>query len=221
MAESFRGVSRGWRWRRGCGRGCVTRRSARTRPRVGGRQVAARACTNAAGGRRFGGRQSRGQQSADHSGQHVAGPGGGRPGLPGRVEVDRAAGFGDDGDVALQQHGRAELRRRACGWRAMRSSPGGEPGQPGELPRMRGQHGRRACGRRAGRGARPGWSARRRRPSPAGRCPARTTVRRRRLRRCPAPARRPRPAPGPPRPGSATRSPPANAKALRCAALPA
>ena len=60
---------------------------------------------------RLGRRQSGGQQRADHPGQHVAGAGGGRPGLPGRIQVHRAAGVGDDGDVALEQHGGAERRR--------------------------------------------------------------------------------------------------------------
>ena len=136
---------------------------------------AARACTNAAGGGRFTGGQARGEQRADDSGQHVAGSGGGRPRLPGGVEVDRTAGFGDDGDVALEQHGRAELVGEPAG--------GGDAVVAGRRRRPAGRTRRHAasapsarCGRRAGRGARRGSSARRRRRSPAGRCPARTTA---------------------------------------------
>ena len=97
------------------------------------------------GGRGFDGMQARGQQSADHPGQQVAGPGGGRPGLPGRVEVHRATGIGDDGDVALQQHGRAECVGEFAGG-ADAVVAGRSAGQPGELAGVRRQHGRRATG---------------------------------------------------------------------------
>ena len=54
------------------------------------------------------------------------------------------AGFGDDGDVALQQHGHAELVGQPTGG----GDPVGArrvPGQPGELAGVRRQHGRRAA----------------------------------------------------------------------------
>ena len=166
--------------------------------------AAACACTNAAGRGRLGGRQSRRQQRADHPGQHVAGPGGGRPGLPGRVQVDRAAGVGDDGDVALEQHGGAERVGQLAGG-ADPVVPGRVAGQPGEFTGVRGQHRRRAAvGDQLGVGGQDGQPVGVDEHRQVG-APARTTARRRRRRRCPIPARRPRPAPARPTPGWATR----------------
>ncbi|AMC65952.1 bifunctional ADP-dependent (S)-NAD(P)H-hydrate dehydratase/NAD(P)H-hydrate epimerase [Mycobacterium tuberculosis variant africanum] len=83
-------------------------------------------------------RQSRRQQRTDHPGQHVTGPGGGRPGLAGRIEIDRAAGIGDDGDIALEQHGGAQrVGQLAAGPHAV--VIGRRPGQPGELTGVRRQ----------------------------------------------------------------------------------
>ena len=140
--------------------------------------AAARACTKAAAAAASAGRQPGRQQRADHPGQHVAGAGGGRPGLPGGIEVDRAAGIGDDRDVALEQHGGAE-RVGQLAARADPVVPGRVTRQSGEFTRVRCQHRRRAAIVHAVRGGPPGWSARRRRRSPAGRSPARTTARRR------------------------------------------
>ena len=99
-----------------------------------------------------------------------------------------------DGDVAFQQHGGPERVGELAG--------GADAVVAGWVRRPAGRTRRRAAsarsardGRRACRDARRGWSARRRRRAPAGRCPARTTVRPRRFRRCRARGRRPRPAP--------------------------
>ena len=66
-------------------------------------------------------------------GQHVAGSGGGRPRRARRVEVHRPAGIGDDGDVALEQDGGAEVVGQRAGG-ATRSSPGGWPARRSNSP---------------------------------------------------------------------------------------
>ncbi len=144
--DSFRWWATGWQsWRAGsdvpddAGR----RRRRVTRPGVGGRQRRRARVHEGAGRCGFGGRQPRSQQGADHAGQHVAGPGGRRPGLPGRVEVDPPAGFGDDGDVALQQHGDPERVGQLAGG-ADTVVAGRGAGQSGELTGVRRQQGRGA-----------------------------------------------------------------------------
>ena len=110
-----------------------------------------------------------------------------------------------DGDVALEQHGGAEL----VGQRAR----GPDPVVAGRRSRPAGRTHPHAASAPSARTAidderrdeRPGWSARRRRRSPAGRCPARTTARRRRRRRCRSRVRPPRPAPARPTRRWATR----------------
>ena len=162
------------------------RRRRRTRSGVGGRQVGGARVDERGRGGGLAGRQSRRQQRADHARQHVAGSGCGGPRLARAVEVDRPAGFGDDGDVALQQHGDTQAGRRACGWRRCGRRRAASP--PAARIHRRAASARSARdGRRRGRGVRPGSSARRRRRSRAGRSPARTTVPPRRSRRCPVP----------------------------------
>ena len=124
-------------------------------------------------GRRGGlaGRQARGQQCADDTGQHITGSGSGRPRLACGVEVHPAPGFGDDGDIALEQDGDAELIGQPAG--GCRRGPRLAP-----IPASARTHRRAGSGpsglrgRRRAQGARREWSARRRRPARARRSPS-------------------------------------------------
>jgi hypothetical protein len=73
----------------------------RVGPFAGGRSV-----QPGAGGGRVPGVEALGQQRAHDPGQHVAGAGGGEPGVTREREPHPAAGLGDDGGRALEQHDR-------------------------------------------------------------------------------------------------------------------
>ncbi len=115
------------------------RKSGRRSVRVGGGQRGRPGVHE--GGHRggLGGGDARGQQSSDDTGQDVPGSGGGGPGLPGGVQVVTAASrlarrTGDHGDVALQQHGRAEGVGQRAG-APTRSAPTSAPASRWYSPR--------------------------------------------------------------------------------------